>query len=180
MSQKTLVLTPLARVLGAAGTVIAIVALSACGSEQPPTVGPVAGAPQTIASGSASAGLSTEVNNDVDVIDARIPLPSADSTTAQIEMTMASTNVTGPDTLRAATSPAARAVVFTSNNQVIKSINVPVANGRSVSTGAPNPDRMLLTGLGHPLRAGQSVTVSLVFARAGDATLHIPVVPAVP
>lgn len=178
MSRQSLP-TALMRALAAAGAAAAVVALAACGSEQPPSV-TAPGAPQTVASEPASGGLSVDVNSDVDVINARVPVPSAGSTTAQLEVTMASTNIAGPDTLRSVTSPVARAVVLTSDGHAVTGITVPVANGSSVSTGPPNPDRIMLTGLSRPLRAGQSVTISLVFARAGRATLQVPVVPAVP
>ena len=111
----------------------------------------------------------------MDVISARILAPTVGSSTAQAEMTLAST--TGPDTLRAASSPAARAVVFTSNGHAIASIAIPVAAGSSLSTGPPYPDRILLTDLRHPLHTGQMVAISLIFARAGQVTLQVPVVP---
>jgi copper(I)-binding protein len=113
----------------------------------------------------------------VDVISARIPAPPDGSSTAQAEMTLAST--TGPDVLRAASSPAARAIVFTSHGRAVPQITIPLAVGSSLSTGPPYPDRILLTGLRGQLRAGQMVTISLTFARAGQATLHVPVIPPV-
>lgn len=116
----------------------------------------------------------------MDVISARIPAPAARAVTAQAEMTLADTSAAGPDALRAASSPAARAVVFTSNGHPIAQIPIPVAAGSSLSTGPPSPDRILLTGLRHPLRAGQMVTISLTFARAGQVTLQVPVIPPVP
>lgn len=180
MTPQTLTPKPLTRVLVAAGAVIAVAALAACGSEAPPTVGAAPGAPQTVAGGAGDAGLTTGVNNDIDVIDARIPAPSAGSTTAQVEVTLADINAAGPDTLLSATSPAARAITFTRDGHAIAGITIPVADGVSISTGPPNPDRILLTGLRTSLRSGQSVTISLVFARAGRATLRVPVVPAVP
>ena len=69
--------------------------------------------------------------------------------------------------------------MFTSDGHATPRITIPVAAGASLSTGPPHPDRMLLTGLRHPLRAGQTVAISLVFARAGKATLQVPVVPPV-
>ena len=70
--------------------------------------------------------------------------------------------------------------MFTSDGRAIPRISIPVAAGSSLSTGPPYPDRILLTGLRHPLRTGQMVTISLTFARAGQATLQIPVIPPVP
>jgi hypothetical protein len=52
----------------------------------------------------------------------------------------------------------------------VPQITIPVGAGPSLSTGPPNPDRILLTGLGRQLRAEQTVTISLTFARAGHAT----------
>lgn len=114
----------------------------------------------------------------MDVISARIPAPAAGAVTAQAEMTLAST--TGPDTLRAASSPGARAIVFTSNGRAVPQIAIPLAAGSSLTTGPPYPDRILLTGLRHPLRTGEMVTISLVFARAGRVTFRVPVIPPVP
>ncbi len=42
--------------------------------------------------------------------------------------------------------------------------------------GPPNPDRLLLTGVHGRLRPGQTVTLILTFARAGQITLRIPVI----
>jgi copper(I)-binding protein len=112
----------------------------------------------------------------MDVINARVPAPVAGSATAQVEMTLADTGTAGPDALLAAASPAARAIVFTSNGHAVPRITVPVAAGSSLSTGPPHPDRILLTGLRRQLRTGQTVTISLVFARAGHATLQVPVI----
>jgi len=114
----------------------------------------------------------------MDIVDARIPAPTGGASTAQAEMTLGGT--TGPDTLRAASSPAARAVVFTSDGNAVRQIAIPLADGSSLSTGPPNFDRILLTGLRRRLRVGQMVTITLVFARAGRATLQIPVTPPVP
>jgi copper(I)-binding protein len=71
-------------------------------------------------------------------------------------------------------------VEFTSNGHAVSQISIPLADGTSLSTGPPYPDRILLTGLLHPLRVGQVVTITLVFAQAGRATLQVPVVPPVP
>lgn len=95
-------------------------------------------------------------------------------------MTLADISTAGPATLRAVSSPAARAVVFTSNGHTVPQITIPVAAGSSLSTGPPYPDRILLTGLRHQLRAGQTVTIWLAFARAGPAALRFPVIPSVP
>jgi hypothetical protein len=47
-------------------------------------------------------------------------------------------------------------------------------------TGPPHPDRLLLTGLRRQLRTGQTVTIFLVFARVGHATLQVPVIEPTP
>ena len=91
-------------------------------------------------------------------------------------MTLAGTSTAGSDTLLAATSPAARAVIFTSNGHAVPWITIPVAAGSSLSTGPPHPERILLTGLRRQLRTGQTVAISLVFALAGHATLQVPVI----
>jgi copper(I)-binding protein len=116
----------------------------------------------------------------MDVINARIPAPPAGSVTAQIEVTLADVSTARPDALRAATSPSARAVVFTSHGRLIPRITIPIAGGPIITTGPPYPYRILLTGLRRRLRTGQTVTISLSFARAGQATLRVPVVPPVP
>jgi copper(I)-binding protein len=120
------------------------------------------------------------IADSIDVINARIPAPAAGSATAQVEVTLADTSTAGADTLLAATSPAARAIVFTSSGHAVPWITVPVAAGSSLSTGPPHPDRILLTGLRHQLRAGQTVAISLVFALAGQATLQVPVIQPTP
>ena len=116
------------------------------------------------------------IAGSIDAINARIPVPAAGSATAQVEMTLADTSTAEAETLLAATSPAARAVIFTSNGRAVPWITIPVAAGSSLSTGPPHPDRILLTGLHRQWRTGQTVTISLVFALAGHATLQIPVI----
>ena len=167
------------RGLAAAGAAGAVIALAACGSQSPdsgPPHNPVTAAAQP----AAPDAISTEIGDSLDVINARIPAPPAGSDMAQAEMTLADISAAGSDTLRAASSPAARAVVFTSNGHAVPQITVPVAAGSSLSTGPPYPDRILLTGLRRQLRGGQTVTISLAFARAGHATLRVPVIPSVP
>jgi len=169
----------LLRTLTAAGTAGVVIALPACGSPRS------SGSPGSEGSGSAAAptvlsGTTTEIGDSVDVINARIPAPPRGSATAQVEVTLADTSAAGPDTLRAASSPAARTVVFTSNGHAVPQIVIPVAAGSSLSTGPPNPDRILLTGLRLQLHAGQTVTITLAFARAGRSTLQVPVIPSVP
>jgi len=160
--------------LGMAGAAVMILTLTACGSAQP-AARSAAGEPQTAATG--SQGVSAQIRGDMEVINARIPVPPVGSATAQVEMTLADTSTAGPDTLRGASSPAARAVVFVITGWTVPQILVPVVAGSSLSTGPPNPDRIVLTGLRRPLRTGQTVTISLTFARAGQATLQIPVIP---
>jgi copper(I)-binding protein len=172
-------MSPLQCGLAAAGTASVVIALTACGSQQ--TSGsPAPEGPGTAAAPTAPAGTTTEIGDSMDVINARIPAPPEGSATAQAEMTLADTSTAGPDTLRTASSPAARAIVFTSNGHTVPQITIPVAAGSSLGTGPPNPDRILLTGLRRRLRAGQTVTISLTFARAGHATLQVPVIPSVP
>ncbi len=67
--------------------------------------------------------------------------------------------------------------MFTISGQAVPRIVVPVAPGSRISTGPLHPDRILLTGLRHPLRTGQTVAISLTFARAGQATIQVPVIP---
>jgi copper(I)-binding protein len=116
----------------------------------------------------------------MDVINARIPAPATGAATAQVEVTLADTSTAGADTLLAAASPAAGAVIFTSSGHAVPRITIPVAGGSSLSTGPPHPDRILLTGLRHQLRAGQAVAISLVFALAGRAALQVPVIQPTP
>jgi len=168
------------RGLVAAGAASAVIGLAACGA-QPSSGGLHI---QAVGSGAASSaaleGTTVEVRDSMDVIDARIPAPAAGSATAQVEMTMADLSAAGTDALRAATSPAARAIEFTSGGHAVPQITIPAAAGSSLSTGPPNPDRIVLTGLRRQLRVGETVTISFVFARAGHATLRVPVIPATP
>jgi copper(I)-binding protein len=167
------------RGLAVAGTAGAVIALAACGSQ--PSASPASDGPGTAAAQSdAPAGTTTRIADSMDVINARIPASAAGSATAQVEVTLADTSTAGPDTLLAATSPVARAVVFTSNGHAVPRITIPVAAGSSLSTGPPHPDRILLTGLRHQLRTGQTVSISLVFAVAGHATFQVPVVEPTP
>jgi copper(I)-binding protein len=159
---------------------IAAIALVGCGAQQPAASRPPQPPPSVVTVPAAPMGTTVEVGGTVDVVTARIPAPPAGSATAEVEMTLADTSVAGPDVLRAASSPAARAIVFTSNGRVIPQITIPVAVGSSLTTGPPYPDRILLTGLRHPLRTGQTVVLSLTFARAGRATFQVPVIPPVP
>jgi periplasmic copper chaperone A len=169
-------LTRAAMVTGAATLALAV---AACGSEQPST--PSAQAPASVATvPAAPLGTTVEVGGIVDVVTARIPAPPAGAATAEVEMTLADISAAASDTLRAASSPAARTVVFTSDGRVIPRIVIPVASGSSLTTGPPYPDRILLTGLRQRLRTGQTVTITLTFARAGQATLRVPVIPPVP
>ncbi|HEY1823925.1 MAG TPA: copper chaperone PCu(A)C [Trebonia sp.] len=165
--------------LTAAGAAAAVIALAACGSEEP-AASPEAGAPQTVAAGPDVSGTSVLIRQDMDVIGARIPAPSAGSDTAQVEVSLADASTAGADTLVAASSPAARAIVFTTNGHTVPKITVPAAPAPDINTGPPNQDRVLLTGLRGTLRAGQTVTLTLVFAHAGQATLQVPVIPPVP
>jgi copper(I)-binding protein len=169
---------PPLRALAVAGTAGVVLALAACGQQASGAQAPV-----EIGTGTAPPAApdvtTTEIADAMDIVNARIPAPAAGSGTAQVEVTFADTN-TVPDALRAASSPAARAVVFTSNGHTVPQISIPVANGVSVSTGPPYPDRILLTGLREQLRAGQTVAISLTFAKAGRATLQVPVIPPTP
>lgn len=166
----------LRRVLIAAGTAGTVLCLAACGLEQP-SAGAEAAASQTAAAGAGSAGTTLQVAGAMDIIDAVIPAPPAGSATALVEMTLASTDAAGPDVLSAASSPAARAITFTVSGKPVPRIVIPVAAGSSVTTGPPHPDRILLTGLRHRLRTGQTVSISLTFTHAGRATIQVPVVP---
>lgn len=167
------------RGLATAGTAGAVIVLAACGSQPSASLapgGPGIAADQPAAPG----GTTTRIADSMDVINARIPAPAAGSSTAQVEITLADTGTGGPDTLLAASSPVARAVIFTSNGHAVPRITIPVAAGSSLTTGPPHPDRILLTGLRHQLRTGQTVAISLVFALAGHATLQVPVIPPTP
>jgi copper(I)-binding protein len=166
------------RVLAAAGTASAVIGIAAC-SPQPSGVSGTGEPGTAVAQPAAAEGITTEIADSIDVINARIPAPPEGSDTAQVEMTMADTNIAGPDTLREPSSPAARAVVFTSSGHAVPEVTIPVADGSSLTTGPPDPDRILLTGLRRPLRAGQTVAITLVFARAGQGALRVPVVPPV-
>lgn len=167
------------RVVLAAGGVTAVTCLSACGVVQP-----AANAGEQASQGapakSASTGTTLQVGGAMDIVDAFIPAPRAGSATAQVEMTLANTDTAGPDVLRAASSPAARSIIFAISGLTVPHIVIPVADGSSVTTGPPYPDRIVLTGLRHPLRAGQTVTISLTFTQAGRATIQVPVIPATP
>ena len=170
---------PLPRALTVAGAATALLVIAGCGA-RPSATSPAQALPTPVTGPAAPLGATVEVAGSVDVVAARIPAPPAGSATALVEMTLASISPADPDALRAATSPAARAVVFTSRGRVIPQIAIPVAGTAILSTGPPYPDRILLTGLRLPLRTGQTVTISLTFAHAGRARLRVPVVPPVP
>ena len=164
------------RSLAVAGTAGAVIVLAACGSM--PTASPAPGGTGTAAA--EPEATTVRIADSMDVINARIPAPAAGSGTAQVEMSLADTSAEGPDKLLAAVSPAARAIIFTSNGHAVPWLTVPVADGASLSTGPPHQDRILLTGLRRQLRAGQTVAISLVFALAGHATLQVPVIKPTP
>lgn len=171
------------RALPAAGAVAATVVLAAgvtaCGTRQPAAATSPAPAGATSDTPSFQ-GITTQVGGVVDVINARIPAPPAGSAQTQVEVTLADANPGESAVLLAARSPAARAIVFTSHGRVISHITIPVSAGTSLTVGPPNPGRILLTGLRRKLTPGGLVTISLVFAHAGQATLRVPVTPAVP
>jgi copper(I)-binding protein len=148
--------------------------LSGCGQSPP------AGAAAPGTSAAQPDGATVRIANSMDVINARIPAPAPGSRTAQLEVTMADTGTAGPDTLLAATSPAARAITFTRRGQAAPEYGIPIAAGSSVSAGPPHRELILLTGLTRRLQVGQAVAVSLLFARAGHATLQVPVVEPTP
>ena len=148
--------------------------IAGCGQESPAVVvGP--GKPEAGSPG--SQGTSMRVGPFVEVIGARIPASPARSAPAQVEMTMANTNPAAAAVLLKASSPAARGAEFTSRGHVIAQITIPTSAGFALPIGPPNPDRLVLTGLRRPLRPGQLVTLNLTFARAGHATLRVPVIP---
>ncbi|HTU75860.1 MAG TPA: copper chaperone PCu(A)C [Trebonia sp.] len=167
-------LSALARAITAAIAVAVATGAAACSRQPDARSSP---APSQV-SPTGATGTTEEVDGAIDVVNARIPAPAAGSATAQAEMTLAGT--TGPDVLEHAASAAARAITFTSNGKPIPRITIPVADGSSLNTGPPFPDRILLTGLRHPLRLGQDVTITLTFAHAGRATLRVPVTVPVP
>jgi hypothetical protein len=142
-------------------TVVAA-ALAGCGQESPAVVvGPDRGA-----SGSpGSQGTTVRVGSFVEVIGARIPAPPARSAQAQVEMTLAQ-----HQSIRRRGG-----AEFTSRGRVIAQITIPTSAGSALLIGPPNPARLVLTGLRRQLRPGQLVTLDLTFARAGHATLRVPV-----
>ncbi len=157
----------------AAATVLAV-AIVGCGQESP-AVG--AGPNQGGVGSPSSQGATVRVGPFVEVIGARIPAPSAWSAQAQVEMTLANANPAAAAVLLEASSPAARGAEFTSRGRVIAQITIPTSAGFALPIGPPNPERLVLTGLHRQLRPGQLVTLDLTFARAGHATLRVPVIP---
>jgi len=157
--------------LAAAVTVLAV-AIAGCGQESP-AIG--AGPGQSGAGSPVGQGATVRVGSFVEVLGARIPVPSARS--AQVEMTLANTNPSAAAVLLAASSPAARGTEFISRGRAIAQITIPTSAGSALPIGPPNPDRLVLTGLRRPLRPGQLVTLDLTFARAGRAVLRVPVIP---
>ena len=159
--------------LAAAVTLLAA-AIAGCGQESPAVV---AGPAQGGAGSPGGQGASVRVGPFVEVLGARIPAPPARPAQAQVEMTLANTNPAAAAVLLEASSPAARGAEFTSRGHVIAQITIPTSAGFALPIGPPNPDRLVLTGLRRPLRPGQLVTLDLIFARAGRATLRVPVIP---
>ena len=166
-------------VAGAIAVVVLTAGVAACGAQKSAAV--TSQGPTGATAGALSfQGITAQVAGIVDVIDARIPAPPAGSARTLVEMTLADANPGESAVLLAARSPAARAIVFTSHGRVIPHIAIPVSAGSSLTAGPPYPDRILLTGLRRRLTPGELVTISLVFAHAGQATLRVPVTPAVP
>jgi hypothetical protein len=159
--------------LAAALTVLAAAA-AGCGQESPAVV---AGPDQGTAGSPGGQGATVRVGPFVEVIGDRIPAAPARSAQAQVEMTLANTNPAAAAALLEASSPAARGAEFTSRGYVIAQVTIPTSAGFAFPIGPPNPDRLVLTGLRHQLRSGQLVTLDLTFARAGHATLRVPVIP---
>jgi periplasmic copper chaperone A len=157
----------------AAAVAVLAAATAGCGQESPAVV---AGPGQGGAGSTAGQGTNLRVGSFVEVLGARIPAPSARSAQAQVEMTLANTS-TAAAVLVEASSPAARGAEFTSHGHVIAQITIPTSAGFALPIGPPNPDCLVLTGLRRQLRPGQFVTLDLTFARAGHATLRVPVIP---
>ena len=158
----------------AAAVAVLAAAIADCGQESPAVV---AGPGQGGAGSPGSQGTTARVGSFVEVIGARIPAPLARSAQAQVEMTLANTNPGAAAVLLEASTPAARGTEFTSRGHVIAQITIPTSAGFALPIGPPNPDRLVLTGLRRRLRPGQLVTLDLTFARAGHATLRVPVIP---
>lgn len=147
--------------------------VTACGTENPA----VAAGPDQGTTGSADAqSANIRVGPFVEVIGARIPAPPAHSAQAQVEMALVNSNPAAAAVLVRASSPAARGTEFTRQGRVIASITIPTSAGSVLPVGPPNPYRLLLTGLHSELRPGQMVTLNLTFARAGQATIRVPVI----
>ena len=73
------------------------------------------------------------------------------------------------DALTSASSPAAASVTLTDSGKVVTSIAVP-AHGAPSTTWA-----LVMSGLSQELHAGQYVSITLTFAKAGRTTLQVPV-----
>jgi len=158
----------------AATVAVLAAAIAGCGQESPA----VAAGPGYAGAGSPGGqGATVRVGSFVEVIGARIPVPPARSARAQVEMTLVNTNPSMAAVLLKASSAAAQGAEFTSRGRVIAQITIPTSAGFALPVGPPNPDRLVLTGLRHQLRPGQLVTLDLTFARAGHATLRVPVIP---
>lgn len=169
-----------ARRLGYAAAALALALCgTACGPETPDPAAQ-AGPPQSDSASPGAFGVTEQIHG-IDVIDAHIPQPAAHAARAVVELTLDDTDYHHADALVSATSPAAAHVVMTRTPQgtSVSAIPVPAATAGPVHLG-PGGYALVLAGLRHPLTAGQKVSLTLVFARAGRVTLSLPVTPAVP
>ncbi|MGH3094644.1 MAG: hypothetical protein ACRDMV_01425 [Streptosporangiales bacterium] len=80
-----------------------------------------------------------------------------------------------PAVLARARSPAADRTVLRHRGHVVSRITVPTSAGRALPVGPSAADRVVLRGLRHPLRAGETVILHMTFVHAGHATLRVPV-----
>jgi hypothetical protein len=78
-----------------------------------------------------------------------------------------------PDTILEATSPAARAAAFHGSDMGhLEALEIPAGGEVELKPGATH---LMLTDFSAPPAAGDSLTLSLRFARAGTVTLSLPV-----
>jgi len=82
-------------------------------------------------------------------------------------------NGTVPDTVLEASSPTARSASFHGSSMAqLDVLEIPPGGEVELKPGATH---LMLTNFGNPPRAGDSLPVTLKFARAGVVTLQLPV-----
>lgn len=116
----------------------------------------------------------------IEVIDPYIPLPASPSVAA-VYLTVRNTGTTADALIGAASAIAASATLHTEITQGSVEVMAPLVrldlSPHADASLAPGHDHVMLEGIHQVLKVGQSVTVTLRFAHAGQIAVAVPVVP---